>query len=800
MKLRIALVASLLAALGATASPAAAAISCGERLTAQRAGSVQHARYLPSRSGLVTVKLDAARGDWDLAVFDARAKRLHDAAATSSRRERVIAWATSGRPLVAQACRRSGSRRARIVFDLTPAAPAIGEPAQLVRVPLVRPGDLARLEALGLDVTENRPGGYTDVVIYSTAERLKLIRNGFGFEVRIPDLAAFDRAQLLADRRTAAAGLAAGLPSGQTEYRTYAEYGEDLKALAAEGGAKGIAKPITIGESLEGRPLEGVEIATDVDRTDDGRPVFAVIGAHHAREWPSAEMPIEFAFHLIKSYDSDPRVRALLDRVRVIAIPIMNPDGFAVSRAGGPVPGFDDNGFATLPLALSDAAMYKRKNCRATTGVPEDVPCALRAPGGVDLNRNYGAYWGGVGSSSGGTAQNYRGTAPYSEPESEAFHRLSSTRNIVNVISHHTFWDTGIWLRQPGFCNWGPEGCQEDQDVVPDENGMKFLGDQMGDATGWESDLGWVIGEITGATEDWNYFATGAFGYTPEQRGVDFHPAYADAVVAEFDGSADGANGGVREALMRAAEVSADPQWHSVITGSAPAGRVLRLRKEFQTPTIGAFGDPPRTMIDDAVELTMTVPAGGAYEWHVNPSTRPLVGEPESYALTCETPDGQVLQRENVTVARGQAVTMNLTDCAAPATGGGGDEPPAGGGEKQAGTDDGGREPGAGVLGIRNSAGRARVSRRAVRVTRGGRARIVLECPRSANRCSGVLVLTKGSRFVGRQTYSLAAGARSAVVVRLTSYARRAIRRHRSLRVIADNGIRRSSLRLLAPR
>ena len=795
MRLRFALVTmTTLAALAATASTAAAATSCSERLTAQRAGQVQHARYLPSRAGLATVRLAAARGDWDLAVFDATTRKLHDASSTSSRRERALAWATPGRPLVAQACRRSGtSRRARIAFDLTPAAPQLGEPAQLVRVPLVRDGDLERLEGLGLDVTHNTTRGHADVVVYSAAERLKLVRNGFGFEVRIADLAAFDHEQLVADRRAAARNLALGLPSGQQEYRTYAEYGEDLKALADEGGPKGIARPIKIGDSLEGRPIEGLEIASGVNRTDDGRPTFVVMGVHHAREWPSGEMPIEFAFHLIKSYDSDARVRSVLDRVRIVILPIINPDGFVVSRAAGPMPGFDDNGFTTIPLALSDAATYKRKNCRATTGVPQEVPCALRAPGGVDPNRNYGAYWGGTGSSSSGAQQNYRGTAPYSEPESSAVHRLSSTRNVVNIITHHTYTESGVWLRQPGFCMWGGAGCDEDEDIVPDEHGMKVLGDAMGEATGWESLLGWDIGEITGATEDWNYFATGGFGYTPEQRGIDFHPAYADAVVAEFDGSASGA-GGVREALMRAAEQSADTQWHSVLTGSAPAGRVLRLHKEFETATLGEYGDPPRTSIDDVIDVTTTVPAGGTYTWHVNPSTRPLINEPEAYTLTCETPDGAVLERRSVVVARGEAKTVNFGACgaSAPAPGettGGGETP----GEESAPA--GEPAPQAGVLGVRQRAGRVRVSRRTVRVSRSGRTRIALECPRGGGRCSGVLDLKAGRRLIGRRSYSLAPGRRAIVVVRLTSYGRRLVMRRGSLRVLAHTGgIRRSLL------
>jgi hypothetical protein len=336
-----------------------------------------------------------------------------------------------------------------------------------------------------------------------------------------------------------------------------------------------------------------------------------------------------------------------------MALPVMNPDGFNVSRTAGPTPA-DDQMFATLPLALSDGASYKRKNCRPTAG-SEATPCISRpAAQGVDLNRNYGAYWGGVGSD--GTnpaAQSYRGSGPYSEPESESFHKLSSTRSIVNVISHHTFTANGIWLRQPGFCK--ASTCNRQVDVIPDEAGMKALGDAMGTATGWESDLGWVIGQITGATEDWNYFAQGAYGYTPEQRGPNFHPTFENAVVKEYVGTGAGAKGGVREALLVAGEHAANPSFHSVLLGVAPAGHVLRLRKSFVTDT-----SQPAVKIQDRTDIPTTVPDSGFYNWHINQSTRPLSTAPESYTLTCETPGGEVKETVSVTIARGETQALDL--------------------------------------------------------------------------------------------------------------------------------------------
>ena len=241
-----------------------------------------------------------------------------------------------------------------------------------------------------------------------------------------------------------------------------------MKALA-EGSPTLVRKVTLPRASLEGRPIEGVEIATDVARTDDGRPVYLQMGAHHAREWPSAELPMEFAVDLVKRYSQgDARVRSLLDRVRVIVVPVVNVDGFAVSRGAGEPTVADDDENLTLGLALNDQAAYKRKNCRPTVPGSAGLPCANRSNSGVDLNRNYGAYWGGSGSSSDVTTQGYRGPSPYSEPESEAVHRFTSGLQVVTFITNHTFTADGKFLRQPGF-----------DDVIaltPDEAPMKASG------------------------------------------------------------------------------------------------------------------------------------------------------------------------------------------------------------------------------------------------------------------------------------------------------------------------------------
>ena len=163
-------------------------------------------------------------------------------------------------------------------------------------------------------------------------------------------------------------------------------------------------------------------------REDDGRPVFLNLGAHHAREWPSAEFPMEFALELVTAHD-DPghplhaRVLALLGSVRVVIVPVVNVDGFLASRSFG-TSALDDDDIATLPQIQAGTGAYRRKNCRPLDATEALMPCAMRGGSGVDLNRNYGYWWGGPGSVSSPTSSTYRGTAPFSEPETQAVHEF----------------------------------------------------------------------------------------------------------------------------------------------------------------------------------------------------------------------------------------------------------------------------------------------------------------------------------------------------------------------------------------
>jgi hypothetical protein len=241
----------------------------------------------------LTVRTDGgATGDWDLAVFDHASGRRLAASATSTARERVTVLLAPGQRVDVQACRLAGGREDLVVglepYEL-PAAATRTSPdgaggVRMVRVRVDRAEDVHRLEELGLDVTHNATAGGVDVVLYGD-EQLRRLRNaGFEATTVVADLAAADRASLARD--AAAPRVRAGtraLPSGRTTYRNYEDFGVDLKQLAADH--PGHVRLTTLpGGSLEGRPLEGVEISKDVGRPDDGRPIFLLAGNTHARE------------------------------------------------------------------------------------------------------------------------------------------------------------------------------------------------------------------------------------------------------------------------------------------------------------------------------------------------------------------------------------------------------------------------------------------------------------------------------------------------------------------------------------
>jgi hypothetical protein len=590
------------------ASPTAVDRSCTAKRLTTGTGFVQKT-VTAAGAGTVTARLDGGAGDWDLAVFDTLTGRLVAGSAYRGSRELAAGYVPAAGALTVQACRVSGGAGSANLTITTQGLSAVSaEAPSLVRVSTPTRARAQQLADSGLDVTEHGGAGFIEVVLHGAADARKLRDAGFQYVTQIPNLTVQSRQDRRADKTFAAANAASELPSGQTTYRRLFDYSEAMKRLAREH--PDLVKPITLNHTTyEGRPVEGIEITTNPGARD-GKPVFLQMGAHHAREWPSAEHAMEWAYELILGYRrGDAQTKRLVETTRTIVVPVINPDGFNASREAGELLGAGDGrgGSAddeTVNI-LTHPNEYRRKNCRMLDG-SEAGSCLQPAFGlasaGVDPNRNYGGFWGGPGASGDPTNETYYGTGPFSEPETQNVRELVSSRQVTTLITNHTF--SNLVLRPPGI---------QVQGLTPDEPIYKALGDAMAAENGYASQLSYQLYDTTGTTEDWSYYSTGGLGFTFEIGPEHFHPPFAETV-AEYEG-------GNRAAYYLAQENTADATKHSVLTGQAPAGQVLRLKKTFQTPT------SQDTTFTDTLDSTIQVPSNGRFEWHVNPSTRPLVAQ-----------------------------------------------------------------------------------------------------------------------------------------------------------------------------
>ncbi len=615
-------------------------------------------------TGLVRVMLDGG-GDWDVAVFDKATGRAVAGSSGFRSSELAEGFVTKGQQLIVQACRYAGPAKTvnyGIGFVGVATTPAAG-PSQLVSVRTADRAAKRRLQSLDLDMTEFATATTIDVVLHGDADAAKLRQAGFTYTVKVPDLRKRIAANRAADASFAKKQAVSNLPSGRTTYRRLADYQYEMKELAR--AHPWLVKPLTLSEkTVDGRTIDGLEITANAANVDDGKPVFFMMGVHHAREWPAGEHTLEWAYDLVKNYKKSKRTSRLVDTTRNIVVPLVNPDGFTVSREAMPLGDFSKFDYE-----------MKRKNCQTLDAPPADrVGVCAANPGGrirgVDLNRNYGGFWGGPGASSSQASDTYRGSAPFSEPEVKAVRALIQQRQVTNLITNHTFGN--LVLRAPSILDTRPP---------LDEPLAKELGAAMSSRNAYENQAGWQLYDTSGSTEDWSFWVTGGLGYTFEIGPDGFHPAFETAVVDEYlgtGGAAGAGKGGNREAYYTMAESTANAAHHATVTGTAPKGWKLRVRKEFQTPTSpviqpdGTVGDP--IMYTDVLGSALKAP-GGRFSFALNPSTRPHVagrfgrkpaGPPQT-PVTLANPDGQPAENTEANPLDGPHEVIPFTIQAPPA-------------------------------------------------------------------------------------------------------------------------------------
>ncbi len=228
--------------------------------------------------------------------------------------------------------------------------------------------------------------------------------------------------------------------------------------------------------------------------TNTNREGVLFTGSMHAREWGGSDICISFLRHLVSSYQSKAplnfggktytfnQIRDFMEGLDIFVFPDVNPDGKNYSQTTDIISGNSSNTW-----------WRKNRNPNHTNGGNNL---------GVDINRNFDFLWNsGIGTSDNPAEIIYKGTAPFSEPETRNVKYLFDTYpNICYYVDIHSYsglilypWgdddnqgtDSNQNFRDPSFDGKrGKQGDTDYREFIPelDQNTLFDLANKMNNA------------------------------------------------------------------------------------------------------------------------------------------------------------------------------------------------------------------------------------------------------------------------------------------------------------------------------
>ncbi len=228
-----------------------------------------------------------------------------------------------------------------------------------------------------------------------------------------------------------------------------------------------IIKVDTVGYSLEGRPIWVMKLSDNV-AVDEDEPEIFFNFAIHAREVITVEVLVYFVNHLLDNMD-DPEILNLINTTEIWFMPVVNVDGYYFNEV----------------IAPGGGGLWrknKRDNGDGTVG--------------VDLNRNWGHMWGidDIGSSPETGSATYRGTGPFSEPETQIIRDFINDHDFRVIVNYHAY--SNIYLT--------PWGYRPDA-VVPEIPSYGPMLDSLNAMNGYGVYVS--LYPVNGESTDWQYAA-----------------------------------------------------------------------------------------------------------------------------------------------------------------------------------------------------------------------------------------------------------------------------------------------------
>jgi len=340
-----------------------------------------------------------------------------------------------------------------------------------------------RLQDLGVDLdhVQQKKGEF---IQFAIPENLTLVlsEDGIIFHVIYDDLEAYYASRLY---NISSRDFDYGSMGG---YYTHDEVVEHLVELS-EDYPNVVSELQYLGESYEGRPIYAVKLS-DNPNSDENEPEVLYTGLHHAREPMSYMNLFYYMYWLVENYNIEDEATALLNNREMWFIPMVNPDGLVYNQG----------------INLNGGGM-QRKNHRNTCSSNDDQ----YDWDGIDLNRNYSYQWAfdDEGSSPDLCSQTYRGSAPFSEPETQIIRDFVEDHDFPIVLNYHSYGN--LLIHPLGYI----AGLLPPE---PDLSIFREFGDEMTMynnylmGTGIET-VGYTV---NGEACDWMYGQHGIYAYTPE--------------------------------------------------------------------------------------------------------------------------------------------------------------------------------------------------------------------------------------------------------------------------------------------
>ncbi len=334
--------------------------------------------------------------------------------------------------------------------------PAQDGPYLLVRVTVTPEVKLIPLLELGLDITGGVKDQYLEVVCHP-AELAQIRALGYTADVLIEDMERYYAEQ-------------APVSDDMGGFHTYSETVQLLNA-AHNLYPNITTAPFSIGQTIEGREMWAIKIS-DNPNLDEDEPEIFFNGLIHAREPIGLEICLALIDTLLHGYGVNPQMTYFVNEREIFFLPIFNVDGYVYNETTNPTGG----------------GMW-RKNRRLNAG----------GSYGVDLNRNFGFNWGynNVGSSPTPSSETYRGTGPFSEPETENVRQFCNDHYFAIVLNFHSYSNLMLYSWSIPAAPWG---------YTPDNATFYSMSQTMNAWNGYEFGTAWeILYEVNGDANDWMY-------------------------------------------------------------------------------------------------------------------------------------------------------------------------------------------------------------------------------------------------------------------------------------------------------